>query len=56
MILILTMYQIYLISVYTKFKERENIRSGKFYKFINEIQTILMIFIILLVVLKPDLG
>ena len=56
LILILTMYQIYLISVYTKFKERENIRSGKFYKFINEIPTILMIIIILLVVLKPNLG
>ncbi len=56
LVLILTMYQIYLISVYTKFKGRENIRSGKFYKFINEIPTILMIIIILLVVLKPNLG
>ena len=55
-VLILIIYQIYLISVYTKFKVRENIRSGKFYKFINEIPTILMIIIILLVVLKPNLG
>ena len=56
LVLILIIYQIYLISVYIKFKERENIRSEKFYKFINEIPTILMIIIILLVVLKPNLG
>ena len=56
LVLILIIYQIYLISVYIKFKERENIRSGKFYKFINEIPTIIMIIIILLVVLKPNLG
>ncbi len=55
-VLTLILYQIYLITVYTKFKVRENIRSGKFYKFINEIPTILMIIIILLVVLKPNLG
>ena len=55
-VLILIVYQIYLISVYTKFKVGKNIRSGKFYKFINEIPTILMIIIILLVVLKPNLG
>ncbi len=56
LVLILTIYQIYLILVYTKFKLRENIRSGKFYKLINEIPTLLMIIIILLVVLKPNLG
>ena len=54
--LILIIYQIYLIVVYIKFKERKNIRSGKFYKFINEVPTLLMIIIILLVVLKPNLG
>ena len=56
LVLILIMYQIYLISVYIKFNARENSRSGKFYKLINEIPTILMIIIILLVVLKPNLG
>ena len=56
LVFILIMYQIYLISIYTKFKVRENVRSGKFYKVINEIPTILMIIIILLVVLKPNLG
>ena len=56
LVLILIIYQIYLISVYTKFKVRKNFRSIKFYKFINEIPSILMIIIILLVVLKPNLG
>ena len=55
-VFILIVYQIFLISVYMKFKARENIRSGKFYKLINEIPTIFMIIIILLVVLKPNLG
>ena len=56
LVLILMIFQIYLISVYTKFKVKENLRSGKFFKLINEIPTILMIIIILLVVLKPNLG
>ena len=56
LVLILMIYQIYLISVYTKFKVRENLRSARFFKLINEIPTILMIIIILLVVLKPNLG
>ena len=56
LVLILIIYQIYLIIVYIKFKVRKNIRSGKFYKLINEIPTLLMIIIILLVVLKPNLG
>ena len=55
-VLVLVIFQIYLISVYTKFKVKENLRSGKFFKLINEIPTILMIIIILLVVLKPNLG
>ena len=55
-VLILILYQIFLILVYLRFKAKENIRSGKFYKLINEIPTLLMIFIILLVVLKPNLG
>ena len=45
-----------MIFVYAIFKQRKNSRSAKFYKTINEIPTILMIIIILLVVLKPNLG
>ncbi len=55
-VLFLIIYQVYLIFVYLSFKKRINKRSAKFYRFINEIPTILMIIIILLVVLKPNLG
>ena len=55
-VLLLTIYQAYLIYVYVLFKERKNKRSGNFYKLINEIPTVFMIAIILLVVLKPNLG
>ena len=55
-VFLLVMYQSYLINVYIVFKERKNKRSGNFYKLINEVPTIFMIIIILLVVLKPNLG
>ena len=55
-VLLLIIYQVYLIFVYLAFKKKINKRSAKFYKFINEIPTIFMIIIILLVVLKPNLG
>ena len=55
-VLLLIIYQVYLISVYLSFKKRINKKSANFYKFINEIPTIFLIIIILLVVLKPNLG
>ena len=55
-VLSLVIYQLYLIFVYLAFKNKINKRSANFYKFINEIPTIFMIIIILLVVLKPNLG
>ena len=55
-VILLIVYQVYLIFVYLAFKKRLNKRSANFYKFINEIPTIFMIIIILLVVLKPNLG
>ena len=55
-VLLLTIYQIYLILIYKTFKAENNSRSEKFYKVINEIPTILMIITILLVVLKPNIG
>ena len=55
-VLLLIIYQVYLIFVYLAFKKKINKRSAKFYKFINEIPTTFMIIIILLVVLKPNLG
>ena len=55
-VLLLIVYQVYLIFVYISFNKRMNKRSAKFYKIINEIPTIFMIIIILLVVLSPNLG
>ena len=55
-VLLLIIYQVYLIFVHSSFKERINKKSEKFYKLINEIPTVFMIIIILLVVLKPNLG
>ncbi len=56
LVLLLIIYQIYLTLVYLVFKKKVNKRSSNFYKLINEIPTIFMIIIILLVVLKPNLG
>ena len=56
LVIFLAAFQIYLIFIYLKFKDRKNKRTGKFYRVINEVPTILMIIIILLVVLKPNLG
>ena len=55
-VLLLTVYQVYLIFIYKKFNLGKNKKSEKFFKVINEIPTILMIIIILLVVLKPNIG
>ena len=55
-VLVLVIYQVYLIYVYLAFKRKLNKRSANFYKLINEVPTIFMIIIILLVVLKPNLG
>ena len=55
-VLLLLIYQVYLIVVFRTFKKKINNKSSKFYKIINEIPTIFMIIIILLVVLKPNLG
>lgn len=55
-VLLLTVYQIYLIYIYTLFKIRNNKSSENFFKILNEIPTVLMIIIILLVVLKPNIG
>ena len=53
---LLFFFQLYLTNIYLKFKKKKNLRSKKFYKLINEIPTIFMIIIILLVVLKPNIG
>ena len=56
LVTLLIVYQIYLVHVHKIFKDNNNKRTDKFYKLINEIPTLLMIIVILLVVLKPNLG
>ena len=53
---LLVIYQSYLIHIYKIFKVLNNTKSKNFYKVLNEIPTILMIIIILLVVLKLNIG
>jgi len=52
-VVILTIYHFFLFQCLRKFAENTNSYSPKFYRIINEIPTILLIFIILIVVFKP---
>ena len=53
LVLALTFYHFYLFSCHKSFSENTNSHSSKFYRFINEVPTILLIFIIFIVVFKP---
>ena len=53
-VFLLTLFHIYLYILYKDFKKGYRYKKTKFYRIINEIPTLLMIFIILLVVLKPS--
>ena len=50
----LSIFHIYLSILYKDFKKGYRYKKTKFYRIINEIPTILMIVVILLVVVKPD--
>ena len=52
-VIILTIYHIFLFQCLKKFAENTNSFSPKFYRIINEIPTVLLIGIILVVVFKP---
>ena len=52
----LTIFHLYLSRLYKSFEKGYRIKTTIFYKKINEIPTILMIFIILLIIVKPDLS
>ena len=49
----LTIYHFYLGKILNKFKIDQNIHTHKFYRFINEIPTILLILIVFVVIFKP---
>ena len=55
LVFILSTFHIYLSILYKDFKKGYRYKKTKFYRIINEIPTILMIVIILLVIVKPDL-
>ena len=56
LVLFLTIFHLYLSRLYKSFEKGYRTKSTIFYKKINEIPTILMIIIILLVIVKPDLS
>ena len=52
-VLILTLYHFYLGNVLNQFKLDKNRHSHKFYRYINEIPTLLLILIVFVVIFKP---
>ena len=52
-VVILTIYHLFLFQCLRKFAENRNTYSSKFYRIINEIPTVLLIIIVLVVVFKP---
>ena len=52
-VIILTIYHFFLLQCLRKFTENNNFFSPKFYRIINEIPTVLLILIVLIVVFKP---
>ena len=53
LVVILTIYHEYLGRCMRLLKLKENAKSSKFYRIINEIPTILLIFIVIIVIFKP---
>ena len=53
LVILLSVYHFFLFYCLKKFTENTNTYSSKFYRIINEIPTILLIIIILIVVFKP---
>ena len=52
-VIILTGYHFYLGHLLNKFKFDQNQKSSKFYRYINEIPTLLLILIVFIVIFKP---
>ncbi len=52
-VIFLTLYHLYLGKTLNQFKFDQNTHSHKFYRLINEIPTILLIFIVFVVIFKP---
>ena len=52
-VILLTIYHLYLGSILNQFKLNLNQHSHKFFRYVNEIPTILLILIIFVVIFKP---
>ena len=53
LVLVMTALYFYLVGARLRFAADRNIRSARFYRMLNEVPTLLLIGIVLLVVLKP---
>ena len=53
LVVLLTLYHFYLGNFLNKFKMDINTKSSKFFRFFNEVPTILLILIIFIVIFKP---
>ena len=53
LVVILTIYHEYLGTCLKSFKLKTNIKSAKFFRIINEVPTVILIFIIFIVIFKP---
>ena len=53
LVILLTSYHFYLSKLLSDFKMDQNIKSSKFFRIINEVPTIVLIFIVFTVVFKP---
>ena len=53
LIILLTTYHFYLGKLLNDFKLDQNTKSSKFFRIINEVPTILLIFVVFIVIFKP---
>ena len=53
LVILLTVYHFYLGLLLNQFKSDQNKKTSKFYRYINEIPTLLLILIVFIVIFKP---
>ena len=56
LVILLTAFHVYLSMLYKDFKKGYRNRNTIFYKIINEVPTILMIIIVILIIVKPNIS
>ena len=52
-VILLTLYHFYLARCLNDFKLEQNTKTSKFFRIINEVPTVLLVFIVFIVVFKP---